>query len=104
MKTKFILFLFLFVLFQSCNNDKKQQVTEQATSQEKQQTIDTTGAKPYPVMIKYVAKEDSIPGFAMAKAVVNEKTLQAEMQVIQYLDANMKPLEKGTKITNVIKR
>lgn len=102
MKTKFILFLFLFVLFQSCNN--KQPVAEQSVSQEKPQTVDTTGAKPYPVMIKFVAKEDSIAGFAVAKAVVNEKTLQAEMRVIQYLNADMKPLTKGMKITDVVKR
>jgi len=105
MKTKLIVLSILSIfLLTQCNQGKTPAPVTAITEPEKAQPIDTTGSKPYPVMLTVVKSVDSIAGFAVAKAVVNEKTLQAELKVYKYLDANMKPLENGTRIVDVRKR
>jgi len=104
MKTKFILLLFLGFLF-SCG-DKNTAPAPQvaATTEEKPAPVDTTGSQKLPVMIAVIKQIDSIPGFAVAKAVINEKTLQAELRVIEYLDATGNPLAKETRVIGATKR
>jgi len=104
MKTKFILLLLIGFLFSCGNKNISPAPQAAATTEEKPAPIDTTGSQKLPVMIAVIKQIDSIPGFAVAKAVINEKTLQAELRVIEYLDATGKTLAKETRVIGATKR
>jgi len=104
MKTNIILLtLISMFLFTSCSKEKAQPQAA-ATEQSKPQAVDTSGAKMYPAKIPIVSKIDSIDGYVMMKAFINEKSLTPELKVIRYLNENKDTFPNSTIILPATKR